>query len=111
MKHPMLYGVYLVRFPFVESEESKLRPVVVVGRPIGEYGITVVVPISSKLEVQAVDFLLDDWQASGLLRPSVARVHRITSIVQENIESYLGCLSATDKESMKDALRNLLICE
>ncbi len=92
MKHPVLYGVYLAKFPFLETNEAKIRPVIIVGSPLGEFGITAIVPVSSKPEKQLVDHELINWKESGLLKPSVARVHRISTITQENLDTYLGNL-------------------
>ena len=108
MKHPVLYGVYLAKFPFLDTNESKIRPVIVVGSPVGDFGITAIVPVSSRLEKQSVDHELLNWNEAGLLKPSVARVHRISTITQENLDAYLGRLSEQDVKSLKSALAKLL---
>lgn len=103
-----LYGVYLARFQFLESNAYKIRPIVVVGRPRGSHKTLLVVPLSSKPDRENVDVTLQSWQASKLVKPTVARVHRMTALVGSNILEVIGQLETQDADSLKQAMRKVL---
>jgi len=102
------YGIYLARFQFLDSNTYKIRPVVVVGQPKGPHKIVLAVPLSSKTNHEDIDVIVEDWQASGLAKPTVARVHRLTALLGGNILETLGQLDEQDVESLKRALRQAL---
>jgi mRNA-degrading endonuclease toxin of MazEF toxin-antitoxin module len=79
-----------------------------VSSPVGDFGAVTIVPISSREELQSVDFTILNWEQSGLLKPSVARVHRISTTTQENLGNYLGSLEPNDASTLKTALATLL---
>lgn len=108
MSVPTLYGVYLAAFPFLDTSTNKIRPVIVVGKPQGIHNITAVVPVSSKNQQVSVDVTLQDWQQAGLINPSVARVHRISTMLQADLVSQLGELSSSDKIAITTAIKKLL---
>lgn len=85
MSVPKLFGVYTAQFPFLDAQETKIRPVIVIGKPWGQHKIVAVVPISSKNTFEEVDVALHHWSNEGLLKPSVARVHRLTTILQSDL--------------------------
>ena len=109
MKSARLFGVYTAELPFIESEDTKIRPVVVISHPHSEYNMVVVIPISSRLKCETVDFQFQDWLQVGLLKPSVARVHRITTMLQADLKTELGVLSGSDTQKLKAALSKLLL--
>ena len=92
----------------MEIPKDKIRPVIVVSKPYGKHNIVAVVPISSKDVSQPVDVSLSGWNQSGLLRPSTARVHRITTIEESKLISALGPINLKDKNSLKQALFKFL---
>ena len=108
MSVPKVFGVYTAQFPFLDTQESKIRPVVVVSKPQGQHKVVAVVPISSKNMVESVDIPLRHWSDEGLLRPSVARVHRITTMLQADLIAELGELTTEDKQNLHAALKMLL---
>ncbi len=103
-----LFGVYTARFPFLDTNQDKIRPVIVVSKPHGQHNIVTVEPVSSKGTLAAVDMVLQDWQADGLIKPSVARVHRLTAVLQADLTSQLGVLSTRDQHNLLQALKELL---
>jgi mRNA interferase MazF len=105
---PRLFGVYTAQFPFLDTQETKIRPVIVIGKPHGQHKALVVVPISSKNVLEDVDAVLLRWPDEGLLKPSVARVHRLTTILQSDLIAELGELVGDDKKNLQSALRRLL---
>ena len=108
MSAPKLFGVYTAQFPFLDTQETKIRPVVVISKPYVWHKVLVVVPISSKSVSEEIDAALSHWSSEGLLKPSVARVHRLTAMLQTDIIAELGELVQEDKQSLQAALRRLL---
>ena len=102
------FSICVARFRFIESDQQKLRPVIVVGRPYGSRRILMCIPISSSANAESIDVVLKNWQASGLLKPSVARVHRLSAILQEDLLEEIGTIDANHQEVIKLALRKLL---
>ncbi len=108
MTDASLFGVYTTRLPFLDSDESKVRPVIVVGNPQGKHGIVAVVPISSKPQRVAIDTPINKWSDTGLVRPSVAWVHRLTTVMQAGLSEELGILDPADQQHLRASLRSLL---
>jgi mRNA-degrading endonuclease toxin of MazEF toxin-antitoxin module len=105
---PKLYGVYTAQFPFLDAQETKIRPVIVIGEPRGQHKILAVVPISSKSALKDVDISLRHWPDEGLLKQSVARVHRLTVVLQADLIAELGELTQEDEQNLRSALKQLL---
>ncbi len=108
MSSPILFGLYLARVRFVESGTFKMRPVIVVSQAFGIYGVVTIVPVFSDAHSESVDVALRSWQAIGLSRPSVARVHRLTAMAQVDLLEKLGNLPAEDIKMIKQALKHHL---
>lgn len=108
MSEPKVFGVYTALFPFLDTGEAKIRPVVVISEPHGPYKVLAIVPISPRLVTETVDTVLAGWNSEGLLRPSVARVHRLTTILQADLVAELGVLSQKDRQALRDSLRSFL---
>lgn len=104
-----MYAVCLAKFKFLESEQFKVRPVIVVGHPYGARQIVAVIPISSSAATESIDVVLQNWQAAGLLKTSVARVHRISAIMQKDLLEGIGLIDNIDQMAIKSALKQLLI--
>jgi mRNA interferase MazF len=102
---PKFSGIYLVRMPFMELGVSKLRPVIVVSKPQGSFNIVCVVPISSQPRTVDVDLDISDWQDAGLSKPSIARVHRLATILQSDLTSEIGALSTANTKTLKQRIK------
>ena len=94
--------------PFLDAQETKIRPVIVIGKSRGQHKILAVVPISSKNTLEDIDISLSHWSDEGLLKPSVARVHRLTAMLQADLIAELGELTQEDKQNLRAALKQLL---
>jgi mRNA-degrading endonuclease toxin of MazEF toxin-antitoxin module len=105
---PKPYTVCLARFRFLESEQQKIRPVIVVGRPYGERRILMAIPISSSSKAESVDVMLDNWEEAGLLKMSLARVHRLSAMLEDDLLEEMGSLNKKHQEAIETALRELL---
>lgn len=108
MKAPKIYGIYLAQFPFLELREEKIRPVIVISRPQGNYNVVAVIPVSSKTNYEKVDVPLKHWKQEKLIKPSVARVHRLTAMLQSDLLAELGTLKKEDKDRLRESLRVFL---
>jgi mRNA-degrading endonuclease toxin of MazEF toxin-antitoxin module len=103
-----LHGIYTARFPFLDSENYKIRPVIVISKPYGENNILAVVPVSSRAKPEIVDITIDDWSTAGLAKPSIARVHRLTTVLQSNLITRLGSITPGDSKKLQKVIRQFL---
>ncbi len=104
-----LFTVCLAKFRFIESDQFKIRPVIIVGFPHGERQILMVIPITSSAEPEPIDVTLKNWQDVGLLKPSVARVHRLTAVLQKDLLEEIGSIDKNDQVNIRVALKELLV--
>ena len=58
--------------------------------------------VTGVLRTGAMDVTLKDWQAAGLLMPSVARVDRVVTAEKSIFLRRLGALSAEDQKTIRD---------
>jgi hypothetical protein len=65
--------------------------------------------ITSQVEALALDgdVLLGDWEAAGLLHPSLLRVGKLATIDEELIDKTLGRLSDPDLDAARQAFRRV----
>ena len=102
------FSICIARFRFLESDQQKLRPVLVVGPPYGSRQVRMAIPVSSSAKVETIDIVLDNWKDNGLLKPSVARVHRLSAILQEDLLEEIGTVDSKHQNTIKSALKDLL---
>ena len=108
MSSAVTFGVYTAKFPFLENDKEKIRPIIVVSKPYGRYNIVTVVPVSASTGQEEVDIKLLEWLQAGLIEPSIARVHRLSTLLQSELTSQLGTLSEKDQANLLRALKRLL---
>ncbi|MDX2142069.1 MAG: type II toxin-antitoxin system PemK/MazF family toxin [Rhodospirillaceae bacterium] len=109
---PFEFGdVVLVPFPFTSQTASKKRPAVVVSS--GSYNQSrpdiVVMAVTSQLRhgSSANEIWLKDWQAAGLLKPSV--VKPVFATLEQNLViRRLGGLNAGDQSNLRQTIVRLL---
>lgn len=66
MENYLKGNVVLVRYPFSDGSDSKIRPAVVVSSPHRSQDIFVV-PLTSKTSgLLAGEFVMEDWKEAGL---------------------------------------------
>ena len=101
--------ILLVKFPFSDLENSKKRPALFICQNSASEKVTVVTiaMITSRMEGLKFpgDCQVKDWQACGLLHPSLIRLAKIAAIDKELVDKNLGQLSAKDLKSVKAAFR------
>ena len=67
-----------------------------------------VVQVSASTGLEAEDIKIAQWQDAGLVEPSIARVYRLSALLQSELTSQLGILSVKDQASLLNSLRKLL---
>lgn len=82
---PEDWEVLHARFDFSEGKGYKYRPVIVVGSERENALVMMITSATNKLSLEH-DYLLKDWQAAGLDKPSIAKADRIAQIPAD----YLG---------------------
>jgi mRNA interferase MazF len=108
VSEPKVFGVYTAQFPFLDSEEMKIRPVIVISKPQGPHKVIAIVPVSSRPIREEVDTTIAKWSEAGLLKPSVARVHRLTTMLQADLIAELGALDQKEIRTLQVSLRKYL---
>jgi len=108
MKHDIKFAIFLASTRFLESGVQKLRPVIAVSKPYGKHNVVIVIPVSSQPDLAEVDVVLEDWKDAGLLKPSVARIHRLTAILRADLIEQIGEITPKDEAKIINALRQLL---
>jgi mRNA interferase MazF len=103
--------VALVRFPFADLATTKKRPALVLARTVrsSRNRLSTLAMITSQIESLklAGDVLLSDWQAAGLLHPSLLRLAKIATVDEDLIEKTIGSLSRPDREAARRAFRQV----
>jgi len=67
----------------------------------------IISPITSQKPRNQFDIVLEYWEKAGLLKPSVVRTSKITSIRGTELKRYLGDLHSHDLESVLNMCRRL----
>ena len=104
--------VALVRFPFADVAATKKRPVLVLAHTVRSprNRLTTLAMITSQVESLTLDgdVLLDDWEATGLLHPSLLRMSKVATVDADLVEKLIGKLSARDHTAARQAFRRVL---
>ncbi len=96
----MFGEVFICQFPFTSGTGSKIRPALVL---FDLQQDAVICRITSVSRNGTLDVTLSDWQAAGLLKPSVVRLDRIVTAEKTIFLRRLGVLSDTDLEAVRDS--------
>ena len=99
--------VILVRYPFSDLSNAKVRPAVIVNAPHSSEDI-LIVPLTSKTgSLLDGEFVLDDWAAAGL--NVVTAVKRgIYTVNRSLVIKTVGKLADVDIEKLEQSLRTWL---
>jgi mRNA-degrading endonuclease toxin of MazEF toxin-antitoxin module len=96
--------VVLVRYPFSDLSNSKVRPAVIVGTQEVSKDVFIV-PLTSKLSsLISGEFVLSDWRSSGL-NVLTAVKRGLYTIDSDLILKSLGRLSPDDANQLDGSLR------
>ncbi len=102
--------VVLVPFPFTDQSGTKKRPAVVVSGSAYNAGRRdlIIMAITSQIR-QPFGFgeaLLNDWQAAGLIKPSMLKPV-FTTIEQGLVATPLGSLSDADRRVLRETMTRI----
>jgi mRNA interferase MazF len=107
MQNYSKHDIVLVRYPFSDLSDSKVRPAIVVSAPHLSKDVFIV-PLTSKLSpLLSGEFVLENWETSGLNVPSAVK-RGLYTIQQNLIVRTIGILSNTDAMSLDCSLRDWL---
>ena len=102
--------VILVPFPFTDQTTTKKRPAIIVSsdayNSISQDVVIMAITGQIRGRIGIGEFLIEDWQDAGLLRPSAVK-SAISTIEQRLVLKLLGRLSGRDRSTLEKALREL----
>jgi len=102
--------VILVPFPFSDQTAAKKRPAIIVSsdtyNSISQDIVIITVTGQIRSHIGVGEFLIEDWQSAGLLRPSAVK-SAISTIEQRLVLKILGRLSSKDVSTLEEALKEL----
>ena len=99
--------IILVRYPFSDLSNSKVRPAVVVNAKHVSQDL-LIVPLTSKINsLLSGEFVLTDWKISGLNVPSAVK-RGIYTVDQKLIIKVIGNLQKSDALKLNNALKGWL---
>ena len=98
--------IILIKFPFTNLIEGKLRPAVVLYE--NEIDITVCF-ITSQLDwKEDTDLIIEPTQENGLKKTSLLRVSKIATIEKSLAKGLLGRLNSDQEKELNTNLKKLL---
>jgi mRNA interferase MazF len=101
------HNVILVRYPFSDLSDSKVRPAVVVSAPHTSQDL-LITPLTSKTSaLLAGEFVLSAWSEAGL-NVSTAVKRGLYTIHQSLVVRVIGNLAVSDAENLEQSLRGWL---
>lgn len=108
MTHYAFGAVILVPFPFTDQSGAKKRPAVVISSSAYQAARPDVLILAITGQVRMPlgfgESLIRDWQAAGLLKPSVLKPV-VTTIEQRLVLRVLGSLSAADQQTLRQIIK------
>ncbi len=96
--------VVLVRYPFSDLTNLKIRPAVVVNSPHTSKDLFIVALTSKIHSLMAGEFVLVEWQNAGLNVPTALK-RGVFTIHEKLVFKTVGTLAAADAESLDKSLR------
>jgi len=96
---PVTWQVWLAYVHFEGNEGGKKRPVLVIETRGSSCTIA---EITSKPPTCLTDIPISDTDTAGLGRESVIQTRKTRTISKTNLKSYLGALSYSDRNAVKD---------
>jgi len=104
------YDIVVVKFPFASSLKYKARPAVVISSDIyndNSRNTLLILAISSNTKDKLTfEDIINDWEISGLLKPSIFKAS-IATIEQDFIITKLGRLSDSDINKLESMIREI----
>jgi mRNA interferase MazF len=99
--------VVLVRYPFSDLTNAKVRPAVIINAPHASQDVFIVPLTSKTTALLAGEFVLADWKGAGLnIETAIKR--GIFTIQEKLVLKGVGRLSPGDAEKLENSLREWL---
>ena len=99
--------IVLVRYPFSDLSDAKVRPAVVVSAPHASQDLFIVPLTSRTVSLLPGEFLLADWMAAGLNVPTAVK-RGLYTVHQNLIVKTVGRLTQRDAHQLQRSLREWL---
>lgn len=107
MPNSLRNEVILVRYPFSNLANTKVRPAIVVNAAHASQDV-IIVPLTSRITgLLAGEFVLQHWQQAGLNVPSAVK-RGLYTIEETLIVKTVGQLAPDDVQTLEQSLRNWL---
>jgi len=99
--------VWLADVLFKGTRHTKQRPVIIVGNELALDIDVIIAPVTSQQPRNQFDVVLEYWKEAGLLKPSVVRTTKITSVHGSELKRHLGSLHNHDLERILNMCKRL----
>jgi mRNA-degrading endonuclease toxin of MazEF toxin-antitoxin module len=104
--------VVLVTFPFTDLSGRKLRPALIVGRPLGDDIVLAFVTSRSDIGAADAEHLLEpsdpEFASTGLKIASRVRLQKLATLHRELVRRRLGRIGPRTRRAVNRALRYVL---
>ena len=100
-----LGDLVLIEYPYTDLIGVKLRPAVVL-KDTNDNDF-IVVRATTQSKQTEFDIEIADWEKAGLLKPSIIRIHKLTSLETKLVKRRMGILSAADVNNLTLCLKKL----
>jgi mRNA interferase MazF len=101
------YDVVLVRYPFSDRSNSKVRPAVVVNNQHSSQDI-IIIPLTSQISsLLSGEFILNDWREAGLNVASAVK-RGLYTLHEKLVVKAIGRLSERDCRELQTSLTKWL---
>ena len=101
------YEIVLIRYPFSDLSNSKVRPAVVINNQHSSQDI-IIVPLTSQVSnLLSGEFVLSNWRESGLNVASAIK-RGIYTLHQRLVVKSIGNLSPRDATKLQSSLHDWL---
>ena len=95
----------LVAFPYAGGTQSKNRPALVI-LDTGNSDV-VVARVTTQIYQTPFDARITDWQAAGLMAPSVVRLSKLATLEKVLIRRLLGRLQSADRPRISSLIKHI----
>ncbi|MBI1742513.1 type II toxin-antitoxin system PemK/MazF family toxin [Candidatus Acetothermia bacterium] len=95
----------LVAFPYARGAQTKNRPALVL-LDTGNSDI-VVARVTTQMHQTPYDVLITNWQGTGLLAPSVVRLHKLATLEKVLVRNRLGNLQPADRQQVSAVMQQI----
>jgi len=94
--------ILLVDFPFTVTGQCKVRPALVI-LDTGDADI-LLARVTTQVWNTRYDVPIAGWKQTGLLAPSVVRLHKMATLAKSRVQRQLGTLHSSDRGQVASVL-------